>query len=80
MKVINEMPSPRIFKSHNPYHMMAGGVPHTSPAKYIYIARNPKDTAVSFYYHMCGFIAIFTVMGALLQIVYEWDSGLWSVV
>ena len=56
MKVINEMPSPRILKSHSPYHMMAGGLPHTSPAKYIYIARNPKDTAVSFYYHMCGVI------------------------
>ena len=56
MKVFNEMPSTRIFKSHSPYHMMAGGLPHTSPAKYIYIARNPKDTAVSFYYHMCGFI------------------------
>ena len=54
MKVINEMPSPRIFKSHSPYHMMAGGIPHTSPAKYIYIARNPKDTAVSFYYHVSG--------------------------
>ena len=35
---------------------MAGGLPHTSPAKYIYIARNPKDTAVSFYYHTCGSI------------------------
>jgi len=56
MKMVNEMPSPRILKSHSPYHMMAGGLPHTSPAKYIYIARNPKDTAVSFYYHTSGFI------------------------
>ena len=48
----DKMPSPRFFKSHNPYNMMAGGLPHTSPAKYIYIARNPKDVAVSFYYHM----------------------------
>ena len=49
---IDKMPSPRFFKSHSPYNMMAGGLPHTSPAKYIYIARNPKDVAVSYYYHM----------------------------
>ena len=46
------MPSPRFFQSHNPYSMMEGGLPHTSPAKYVYIARNPKDVAVSYYYHM----------------------------
>ena len=28
---VDEMPSPRLFKSHTPYHMMPGGVPHTSP-------------------------------------------------
>ena len=48
---VDEMPSPRYFKSHTPYHMMPGGVPHTSPAKYIYVARNPKDAAVSLYFH-----------------------------
>ena len=48
---VDEMSSPRYFKSHTPYHMMPGGVPHTSPAKYIYVARNPKDTAVSLYFH-----------------------------
>ncbi len=47
----DELPSPRFFKSHTPYHMMPGGPPETSPAKYIYIARNPKDTAVSYFYH-----------------------------
>jgi len=56
VKMFGEMPSPRILKSHSPYHMMAGGLPHTSPAKYIYIARNPKDTAVSYYYHVSGFL------------------------
>ena len=52
---LDKMPSPRFFKSHSPYNMMAGGLPHTSPAKYIYVARNPKDVAVSFYYHMRRF-------------------------
>ena len=56
MKMFNQMPSPRIFKSHSPYDMMAGGLPQTSPAKYIYIVRNPKDTAVSFYYQVWGFV------------------------
>ena len=56
MKMFNQMPSPRIFKSHSPYNTMAGGLPQTSPAKYIYIVRNPKDTAVSFYYQVWGFV------------------------
>jgi len=55
LNMVIEMPSPRILKSHSPYHMMAGGLPLNSPAKYIYIARNPKDTAVSFYHHTYGF-------------------------
>jgi hypothetical protein len=45
-------PSPRTFKSHLPYHMVPGGEPAKSVAKYIYVARNPKDAAVSLYYHM----------------------------
>ncbi|WP_372367678.1 sulfotransferase domain-containing protein [Candidatus Uabimicrobium sp. HlEnr_7] len=42
----------RYFHSHLPYSLMPG-VSHTK-AKYIYIARNPKDNAVSFYYHCCS--------------------------
>lgn len=52
---VSEMPSPRYFKSHTPYHLMPGGLPHTTPAKYVYIARNPKDVAVSLFYHLRGF-------------------------
>ena len=32
--------------------MVPGGAPARSLAKYIYVARNPKDVAVSFYYHL----------------------------
>jgi hypothetical protein len=40
-------PSPRIFKSHLPYAKIPQG-----PCKYIYVARDGKDVAVS-YYHLC---------------------------
>lgn len=45
--LLQEMPSPRGFKSHLKYNLMPGTEPAKSPAKYIYVYRNPKDTAVS---------------------------------
>lgn len=47
---LRALPGPRIFKSHMPVQMALGGEPVTSPAKYVYIARNPKDVAVSYYH------------------------------
>ncbi len=47
---LHSLPSPRIFKSHMPYQMALGGVPAGSPCKYVYMARNPKDVAVSYYF------------------------------
>jgi len=47
---LDALPSSRIFKSHMPYEMAFGGDPSGNPCKYIYIARNPKDVAVSYYY------------------------------
>lgn len=47
---LEALPSPRIFKSHMPYTMAVGGAPAETPCKYVYIARNPKDVAVSYYY------------------------------
>jgi hypothetical protein len=40
------LPSPRVFKSHLPYRAVPRG-----PCKYIYVARDGKDVAVS-YYHL----------------------------
>ena len=37
----------RLIKTHFPYRM----TPMNSRAKYIYVARNPKDCVVSFYHH-----------------------------
>ena len=47
---------PRVMKSHLNYEMMPGGDPAKSPAKYIYVARNSKDVAVSLFYHTRKFI------------------------
>ncbi len=42
---------PRGFKSHMPYNRFPLGNPPELPCKFIYVARNPKDCATSFYYH-----------------------------
>ena len=48
LEEVESMSSPRFFKSHHPYHLMAGGGdPANTKAKYIYVMRNPKDVAVS---------------------------------
>ena len=52
LATVAAMSSPlRPFFDHAPYDMMPGGLPSASPAKYIYVARNPKDVMVSYYYH-----------------------------
>lgn len=43
--------SPRAFKSHSPYDLVTGGLPHTTIAKYIYVMRNPRDVYVSYWNH-----------------------------
>ena len=49
-KHITSLPKPRAFQSHFPYELMPCGKPNTTPCKYVYVARNPKDVAVSFYF------------------------------
>ena len=49
----------RYFVSHLPYTLMPG-VSDTQ-AKYIYVARNPKDCAVSFYHFMLNVVGVETV-------------------
>jgi hypothetical protein len=48
---VDDLPRPRAYKSHFPYSLMPCGPPHTTPCKYIFIARNPKDVAASLYFH-----------------------------
>ena len=51
--VVQAMPPPRLIKTHLPFEM----TPHHEEARYIYVARNPFDCAVSFYHHTRGFPA-----------------------
>ena len=49
MSLLDEMKGHRLFTSHLPFPLMP--MSKTSAAKYIYVARNPKDVATSFYFH-----------------------------
>ena len=49
---LEALPSPRVFKTHIDYANMPRGLPHVSGYKCIYIARNPKDVAVSLFHHV----------------------------
>ena len=48
---IDKMASPRAFKSHFPYDILPCGSPSDIPGKFIYVVRNPRDVAVSFFHH-----------------------------
>jgi sulfotransferase len=48
-KFLEGMTGRRLFTSHLPYSLMPGK--HYSSTRFVYVARNPKDVAVSTYYH-----------------------------
>ena len=47
--VLDLLPSPRLLFSHIPYHAIPKCKDGVINCKYIYVARNPKDVAVSLY-------------------------------
>ena len=47
-----ELPQPRLVKTH----LSLERTPWNEHAKYLYVARNPFDCAVSFYHHTRGFV------------------------
>ncbi|CAH4037219.1 unnamed protein product [Pieris brassicae] len=49
VKQVEEAPSPRFIKTHLPLSLLS---PKLLDAKVVYVARDPKDVAVSFY-HLC---------------------------
>ena len=62
---VDKMASPRAFKSHFPYKLMPCGLPNKTPGRYIYVIRNPRDVAVSFFHHD---------RSVPMYPVYEWDE------
>ena len=63
---VESLPRPICIKSHMTYELTLGGVPHTTPAKYIYVIRNPKDVAVSYFHHFRA--------GKMHQFSGSWDE------
>ncbi len=43
------------MQTHLSYDTFPGTEPVKTPTKFICVARNPKDVAVSYYYHTLGF-------------------------
>eukprot|EP01025_Chloroclados_australasicus_P027591 TRINITY_DN2734_c0_g1_i1.p1 TRINITY_DN2734_c0_g1~~TRINITY_DN2734_c0_g1_i1.p1 ORF type:complete len:290 (-),score=26.82 TRINITY_DN2734_c0_g1_i1:749-1618(-) len=54
-EAVEKLAFPRVIKTHFPYDR----VPKSQKAKYIYVARNPKDCVVSFFHHTQGFASYF---------------------
>jgi hypothetical protein len=48
---VTRLPQPRLIKTHLPFSM----TPYHPQARYLYVARNPFDCAVSFFHHTRGF-------------------------
>ena len=51
-EAVGVLPVPRLIKTHLPFER----TPWHAGARYIYVARNPFDCAVSFYHHTRGFV------------------------
>lgn len=67
IKGFEKLPDPRVIKTHLPYE----DIPQSflqNKTKIVYIARNPKDTAVS-YYHFMKMLGYFAYSGTLEDFV-----------
>ncbi|XP_074606272.1 LOW QUALITY PROTEIN: amine sulfotransferase-like [Acropora palmata] len=54
------LPSPRLIKSHLTADTIPKGSDKSSPCKYIYVYRNPKDVSVSFFFFLKGMAGVET--------------------
>lgn len=56
VRIVETMQRPRFIKSHLPLSLLPAQLLDRKP-KIVFVLRDPKDTAVSFYYHHCLFHA-----------------------
>ncbi|XP_062817741.1 sulfotransferase 2B1 [Anolis carolinensis] len=68
-----ETPEPRLLTTHLPYPALAEALAKAKP-KVIYLARNPKDVAVS-YYHFCQMANFFPDPGSFEEFVQKFLDG-----
>jgi hypothetical protein len=61
---VRALPQPRLIKTH----LAVERTPWSAQAKYVYVARNPFDCAVSFYHHTRGFVRHYDFADG------EWDE------
>ncbi|HAK55176.1 MAG: sulfotransferase domain-containing protein [Vicinamibacterales bacterium] len=54
-EAVERLPAPRCIKTHLPFDM----TPSHPDARYVYVARNPFDCAVSFFHHTRGFVRLY---------------------
>ena len=54
-KMFESFPSPRVFKTHLPYDLVPKPRDEATNPRHIYVMRNPKDNAVSMFYHRLSF-------------------------
>lgn len=69
---VNQLPSPRIFKSHDEY----GRFDESMKSKVIYVYRDVKDVAVSFYHHNKNYSDPKLTFDKNLDLYFFDDSGL----
>jgi len=64
---VANLPAPRFIKTHFTYEL----TPFHHEAKYIYVARNPFDCLVSFYYHTQGFVKLYEFAAGTFEQFFE---------
>ena len=57
-RLFDSFPAPRVFKTHLPYDLVPKPRDQATKPRYIYVMRNPKDTAVSYYHHYQIFLPV----------------------
>ena len=68
------LPSPRIIKTHLPFELLPAKIIETS--KVIYVCRNPKDTCVSYFFHMTDALAnMYRYEGTFDQYIDQFMNG-----